>query len=113
MATYPALPQQLETKLTPTVGLKTVIMGNGAVRGRFSQAAPSYTLVVAHDNVTLAQRDVVLAFLVANRAAAFDLLLRESATTYTGCRFAEVKPVEWEPRPARKFRVTARILVPT
>ncbi len=108
---YPDLPQELPTKVSQITGLKTVLMGNNSLRGRFSQAAPTYTLVVVHDEQTLAVRDAVLAHLAANRAATFDFTAHETGTIYHGCRYAEKDPVTWEPRGAGKFKITTRILV--
>lgn len=108
---YPDLPQELATKVSQLPGLKTVLMGNGALRGRFSQAAPTFSIVVVHDEQSLARRDEVLAHLAAHLDSSFDFTAHETGTIYHGCRYVEKDPVVWEPRKAGKFKITSRLLV--
>jgi hypothetical protein len=110
MATFPALPQETQTKVTPALGVKISAMGNGAVRGRASQSGLVYALTAVYDQLTLTQRDTVNAFYEANKTIVFSWKALESNTTYTRCRFAEQSAIAWAPRPGRKFQLTVRML---
>lgn len=109
MATFPALPQEPATKLTPSSGVALGVMGNGKVRGRAKQSGLVYAITAVYDYVTLAQRETIEAFYEANKTIAFSWKALESNTTFTRCRFIEQNALTWLPRPARKFQLTVRM----
>lgn len=89
MANYPSFPQLVGSTHTPFDDLQIDRSIDGTAYARAFYAARKDRFVLHHD-LTLAQRDTLLAFYDANRAIPFDLLWTGDGTTYTNCLFNDL-----------------------
>lgn len=82
---YPSIPFDNQTALSPEAGIAVDVADDGTIRGRVSFASTVYTATVVHSYITSLERDQIISFFDANKALSFPFTY--DGDTYT-MRFA-------------------------
>ena len=112
-ATYPDLPQHVDTRVARGSGTKVQIAPNGIVGAQARYTSTVYQILSVHDFLTLDERDTIIAFYEANARQTIDWTAQEDGATYHNCVFAGQNAVAWTPKrrlAATVFRVEVRLL---